>query len=140
MVVDPMTRSQAILKAGPYYHASDAKNIESIASKGLVPSGEMYEVIASVKEPIVCVAPLVNKSKYIAAIASNSDTGRVVLFEIDSDFIANARCEIDCTNTELASRITRLGTNDFASLLADGADLMCFDTIPPNVIRQVPVR
>lgn len=133
-----MTRDEAVLAAGPYYHTTPIERVDGILASGLVPDYEMYEFVPCVNEAIVCVAPSRNRRKYLNTIASKSEQGAAAIFEIAAETILTLRYDLDCTNTELALIKQRLESDDFATLLFAGADLMIFDPIPVAALKRVP--
>lgn len=136
-----MTREEAVLKAGPYYHHTPIERAESVATHGLIPDydSEKYDTLPEVPARIVCVAPHQNRRKYLSAVASWSDSGAVATFRIDAEDILTLRFDLDRTNSELAGIKRRVGSDDFADLLLGGADLMVFDLIPASLLRRVQV-
>lgn len=133
-----MTREEAVLKAGPFYHVTPVECVDRIELQGLVPSYELYETIPGIDGGIVCVSPHRNRRKFLHAIADKSESGSVAIFRIAASHLLDLRLDLDRTNTELSLLQSRLRTSEFSTLLLGGADLMLFDPVPPNHLQRIP--
>lgn len=138
MESDARSRQDAVRAAGPYYHVTPVENVNGIMANGLDPAKwdrGGYMIVGMGDRPFMCLAPARNQHKYIHAIAAKTSSGRVAMLEVDADMVSQLNHELDSSNTELAMQQAALRTTDFNTLLAAGADLLCFDVIPASAIR-----